>query len=50
MQTLEIQLLKFEKIAVIHPPEYFNESSEPEKYNYFTSRNEAKEWFLNRTK
>lgn len=45
MQTIETQLSKFEKIALIHPPEYRNESSEPEKYNYFTSKVEAKEWF-----
>lgn len=50
MQTIETQLFKFEKIALIHPPEYRNESSKPEKYNYFTSRVEAKEWFLNKTK
>lgn len=50
MQTIAIQLSKFEKIALINPPEYRNESSEPEKYNYFTSKVEAKEWFLNRIK
>ncbi|MCJ8292445.1 MAG: hypothetical protein HRT58_21360 [Crocinitomicaceae bacterium] len=50
MQSMETHLLTFEKIALIHPPEYRNESSEPERYNYFTSRVEAKEWFLNRTK
>jgi hypothetical protein len=50
MQTIETELSKFEKIALIHPPEYRNESSEPERYNYFTSKVEAKEWFLNSIK
>lgn len=45
MKTLETQLLKFKKIALIHPPEFWNESSDPEKYNYFTSRVKAKAWF-----
>ncbi len=43
---MEPQLLKFEKIALIHPPEYRNESSNPEIYDYFTSKVEAKKWFL----
>lgn len=46
MQTLKTQLLNFKKIALIHPPDYKNKSSEPEIYNYFTSRDEAKDWFL----
>jgi len=46
MQVLEPQLLKFEKIALLHPPEYRNESSNPKMYQYFTSIIEAKKWFL----
>lgn len=46
MQSLEPQLLEFEKIALIHPPEYRNESTNPELYDYFTSIIDAKKWFL----
>lgn len=46
MQNFEPHLLKFEKIALIHPPEYRNESSNPELYDYFTSIVDAKKWFL----
>lgn len=46
LQQLESQLKKFKKIALIHPPKYWNESSNPEMYEYFTSIVEAKKWFL----
>lgn len=46
MLALETPLSRFKKIALIHPPEYTNESSNPEKYNYFTSGIKAKAWFL----
>lgn len=46
MQNLEPQLLKFEKIALIHPPKYSNESSNPDLYDYFSSIVDAKKWFL----
>lgn len=46
MQALKTQLLNFKKIALIHPPDYKNKSSEPEIYDYFTSRIEAIDWFL----
>lgn len=46
IQNLEPQLLKFEKIAFVHPPENSNESSNPKLYNYFSSMDEAKKWFL----
>lgn len=45
MQRIKTELLNYIKIALIHPPEYKNESNEPEMYNYFTSRSDAKDWF-----
>ena len=45
-KQLETEFRKFQKIAFIHPPEYKNESREPSFYNYFTSKDEAIKWFL----
>ncbi len=42
----ESHLLEFKKIAMLHPGEFRNESSNPEKLNYFNSVVEAREWFL----
>ena len=46
MVSLESYLLKFKKIALIHPAEYKNESSNPQYYDYFISKHEAKKWFV----
>ena len=44
-EKLETELRKFKKIAIIHPPEYRNESSEINLYDFFTSKNDAIKWF-----
>lgn len=46
LQSIESYLLKFKKIAMIHPPQFINESNDPEILNYFTTEYEAEEWFL----
>ena len=43
---LEPCLTKFKKIAFIHPPQYFNESNKPVKFNFFTSKEDAIKWLL----
>ena len=46
MESLETELLTFKKTALIHPPQYKNKSCNPKKYNYFTSKTNAKKWLF----
>ena len=46
LSDLEPCLTKFKKIALIHLPQYKNESSSPNKYNFFPSKEDAMKWFL----
>ena len=46
LSDLEPCLTKFKKIALIHLPQYLNECSNPDKYNFFTSKEDATKWFL----
>ncbi len=39
-------LERYKKIGVIHPPQYSNVSDDPEKLQYFTSKEDARNWFL----
>ena len=45
LSDLEPCLTKFKRIAFLHPPKYRNESGNPKHYNYFSSREEAINWF-----
>ena len=45
-ELLKDQLSKFKKIALIRPSAYANESTNPEIYNFFDSKEEAEQWFL----
>lgn len=44
--AIETHVRKFEKVAFIHPPHFRNESEVPEKYEYFSSKEEAVAWLL----
>ncbi len=44
--SLKEHLSKFVKIAMIRPAKYVNESTDPEKYDFFDSIEKAKLWFL----
>jgi hypothetical protein len=46
LSDLEPCLMKFKKIALIHLPQYLKECSNPDKYNFFTSKENATEWLL----
>ena len=43
---LEKRLIRFKKIALIRPAQYKNESTDPKKYDFFDSIENAKLWFL----
>lgn len=45
-EGLEERLSSFKKIALIRPAKYKNVSTDPEKYDFFDSVEEAKQWFL----
>lgn len=45
LSDLEPCLTKFKKIALIHLPQFQNESGTPDKYNFFTSKEDAMKWF-----
>ncbi len=47
LSDLEPCLTKFKKIAFIHAPRYQSENSDPDKYNFFTSKENAARWFGN---
>jgi hypothetical protein len=44
--ALESRLSTFKKIALIRPTQYKNQSTNPEVYDFFDSKEEAKKWFL----
>lgn len=46
LSDLEPCLTKFKKIALIHLPQFINESCNPDKYNFFISKEDATKWFL----
>ena len=46
LDDLEPCLTKFKKIALIHAPQYHDESSSPDKYNFFFSKKDAMKWLL----
>lgn len=45
LKSIESSLLKFKKIAFIHPEQFMNQSDIPESFEYFTSKSDAKKWF-----
>ena len=45
-EVLESRLSTFKKIALVRPPEYTNKSTNPKVYDYFDSKTEAIDWFL----
>ena len=47
LSDLEPCLTKFKKVALIHLPQYLIDCSNPDKYNFFTSKESATHWFLN---
>ncbi|MFT6338116.1 MAG: hypothetical protein ACI86M_000831 [Saprospiraceae bacterium] len=49
LSDLEPCLTKFKKIAFIYLPQYFYAIDNPEKHNFFTSKENAKIWFLKPT-
>ncbi|KAA3622980.1 MAG: hypothetical protein DWQ02_25250 [Bacteroidetes bacterium] len=46
LETIKQDLLAFEKIAMVHPPDYENESEDNLKLRYFTSEQDAVNWLL----
>lgn len=47
LKAIETDLLAFDRIAMVHPPEYENESENKLKLRYFTSEQDAENWFGN---
>ena len=45
-ERLEERLSSFRKVAFVRPAKYKNESTNPDKYDFFDSIEEAKLWFL----
>jgi len=46
LSDLEPCLTKFKKIALIHPPQYHNESIDSGTSIFFTSKEDSLKWFL----
>lgn len=45
MANLGPYLKPFKKIALVRPTQYQNESTSPEVYDFFDSKEEARSWF-----
>ncbi len=46
LENIESHLMNYKKIAMVHPPEYKNESNDEKRLQYFNSESEAMNWFL----
>ena len=46
MESLAPFLKAFKKIALIRPTQYQNKSTNPDVYDFFDSKEEARTWFL----
>jgi hypothetical protein len=40
----ELTLKRFNKIAILHSPDFRNKSNDEDRYNFFNDRNEAVKW------
>ena len=47
LEAIKQVLLEFEGIAMVHPPEYKNESEDKLKLRFFTSERDAVNWLQN---
>ena len=45
LKSIKPSLMQFKKIAFIHPPQFLNQSDNPESFEYFTSITAAISWF-----
>lgn len=46
LEKIRSTLLKFKKIAFVHPPEFQNKSDNPKIFDYFNSNSDAKLWLI----